>query len=302
MGKNDKEWLAIDLMQAAERHFRDSGIESARLNAEVLLACVLGLTRMELYLKHDRPVFEKELEQFRRLCKERLKGRPLQYLTGEQIFYGRSFLVDHRVLIPRPETELLVEHALERANDSGVLAAEEVRVLDIGTGSGCIAVMLALTIPNAAVTAVDISRDALDVAAGNARRHGVTEKITFRQADALGEGFVDQAGSRYDMVLSNPPYIPVEEWESLQTEVKDHEPRIALTDPGGFAFYRAISGNAASLLKSGGMLFFELHADAAEKVVGIMKNEGLMGIELQQDYAGFSRMVSAIAAEGSRGL
>ncbi len=302
MDKSDREWLTVKLLQAAEKHFRENGIESARLNAEILLADVLGLSRMELYLKYDRPVFENELEQFRHLCRERLKGMPLQYLTGEQIFYGRSFLVDDRVLIPRPETELLVEHALERAGDSGLFDAEEVRILDIGTGSGCIAVMLALSVPDAVVTAVDVSRQALDVALENARRHGVAENITFRQADALDKGFVDQAGSCYDIVISNPPYIPQAEWEGLQTEVRDHEPRIALTDPDGLTFYRAIAAHAAALLKPAGMLFFELHADGAQKVVDIMKKEGLMDIELRRDYAGIIRMVSAIAADCRRGV
>ncbi len=287
--------MTLDLLQAAEKHFRERAVDEARLNAEILLAHVLQTTRMDLYLKHDRPVYKGELEEFRSLCRERLKGRPLQYITGEQIFFGYSFLVDERVLIPRPETELVLEHTLERMSASGFKERRDVAILDIGTGSGCLAIMLALKLPDATVTAVDLSQDALEVAGYNARRHGVTERIRFLRADALSRVFVDEVGGAYDVVLSNPPYIPEQEWAGLQTEVKDHEPKMALAVSDGYVFYRAIASNAAALLRDGGVLCFELHADGAHQVHEIVTAQNFKEVEVHKDYSGWDRVLSGLS-------
>lgn len=295
MRDNDRQWLTLDLLQAAEKHFRDKGLDAARLNAEILLAYVLRTTRMDLYLKHDRPVYGVELEEFRSLCRERLKGRPLQYITGEQIFFGCSFLVDERVLIPRPETELVLEHALDRMAACGFGKGGNAAILDIGTGTGCLAIMLALKLPDAKITAVDLSAAALEVAEHNARRHGVSERIKFLQADALSRGFVDEIRGKYDVVLSNPPYIPEQEWAGLETEVKDHEPKMALAISDGFAFYHAITSSAAVLLREGGLLCFELHADGARKVHEILTAQNFLGIEVHKDYSGWDRVLSGLS-------
>lgn len=294
MRENKQQWLTLDLLKAAEEHFREKELEASRLNAEILLAHVLHSTRMDLYLKHDHPVYESEVEEFRSLCKERLKGKPLQYITGEQFFYGRSFLVDERVLIPRPETELVLEHALDRMAADGLTKKKKVAILDIGTGSGCLAVMLALKMPNTNITAVDLSDGALEVAERNADRHCVSDRICFRQVDALHTGFADEVREEYDVIVSNPPYIPETEWSALETGVKDHEPKMALAVPDGFVFYRAISESASLLLKPGGLLCFELHADGAGNVLEIVTRQGFGEIEVHRDYAGWDRVLSGI--------
>lgn len=296
MRDNDRKWLTLDLLHAAEKHFKDKALDAARLNAEILLAHVLQTTRMDLYLKHDRPVYERELEEFRSFCRERLKGRPLQYITGEQIFFGYSFLVDERVLIPRPETELVLEHALNRMTACGFGKGRNATILDIGTGTGCLAVMLALKLPDAKITAVDFSAAALEVAEHNAHRHGVSERIKFLQADALGRGFADEIRGEYDVVLSNPPYIPEQEWAGLETEVKDHEPKMALAISDGFAFYHAITSSAAVLLRERGVLCFELHADGARTVHEIVTAQNFVEVEVHKDYSGRDRVLSGLSA------
>ena len=296
MRDNGRQWEIMDLLKAAEKHFKEKEIEAPRLHAEILLAYVMQATRIELYLKHDRPVSRSELEKFRSLCRERLNGKPLQYITGEQIFYGHSFLVDERVLIPRPETELVLEHTLDRAVVSDIPEGQKLTILDIGTGSGCLAIMLALKLPDAIITAVDFSAKALEVAKHNAGEHGVADRIRFLQTDVLCSGFIDEVAGAYDVVLSNPPYIPEQEWEELAPEVKNHEPKMALVTPDGFEFYRAISRSASALLKPGGMLCFELHAEGAEKVREIVDTHGFRNVEVHKDYSGWDRVLSGVSA------
>jgi release factor glutamine methyltransferase len=284
----------VDLLKTAADFFAEKKIDEPRLSAERLLGHVLGMERIELYLNHERPLFEHELESFRELCRQRLRKRPVQYITGEQIFYGYRFAVDERVLIPRPETELLVEHALERAAQKHFPEGAVPQVLDIGTGSGCIAVTLALKLPGAFTTAIDISSDALRVAAANAELHHVADRIRLLKADALGESFCCDVQGPFSLVVSNPPYIPEREWEELQDEVRIFEPRNALVSPDGFEYYRAVISNAPRLLSPGGLLCFELHADAASTVRSLMREQGFSGIELMQDYSGLDRVLSGI--------
>ncbi|MBL6956750.1 MAG: peptide chain release factor N(5)-glutamine methyltransferase [Chlorobium phaeobacteroides] len=292
MPEHTRQWRTLDLLKVTEEHFREKKIDEARLHAEILLAHVLQESRMDLYLNYDRPVEQPQLEAFRVLCRDRLKGRPLQYITGEQIFYGYSFSVDERVLIPRPETELLFEYALERWQAGAPAPESGPEILDIGTGSGCLAVLFAITVPDARITAVDVSAEALEIAALNAEKHGVTERIRFVQSDALHPGFSEKLAGRYDLIVSNPPYIPESEWSALQKEVKEYEPKIALTISDGFAFYHAITRSASALLRAGGVLCFELHADGASVVSGSMRDGGYEGIAVQKDYAGLDRVIS----------
>ena len=301
MQDKGRKWLTLDLLKAAEKHFKDKKLEAARLNAEILLAHVLRTARIDLYLKHDRPVYAAELEEFRSLCRQRLKGRPLQYITGEQIFFGYSFLVDERVLIPRPETELVVEHTLDRIAACRLGERRKITILDIGTGTGCLAIMLALKLPEAKITAVDLSADALEVAGHNAYRHDVSNRISFLQADALSRSFVEEVRGEYDLILSNPPYIPDKEWAGLEAEVKDHEPKMALATSDGFAFYRAITSGAAVLLREGGLLCFELHADGARKVLEIVAAKSFANVEVHKDYSGWDRVLSGILTKHDDG-
>ncbi len=290
----ERVWSVVELLKTTIAFFTEKKIDEPRLSAELLLGQVLGLQRLQLYLDHERPVMPKELEAFRAACRERLQGRPVQYIAGEAFFYGYRFFVDERVLIPRPETELVLEHAMERLAASGLASAQTPSILDIGTGSGCIAITLALRLPGARVTAADVSADALDVARRNAEEHGVADRIRFVEADALSASFAEKAGGPFDLVISNPPYIPESEWATLQEEVKQYEPRLALVAPKGFEYYESIVAAAPALVRKGGVLCFELHADGAAGVRKLL-GPGFGGIEVMQDYNRLDRALSCVA-------
>jgi release factor glutamine methyltransferase len=294
MEKGQQPWTVVTLLKAAAEHFHCRGISEARLSAELLLAHVLGMKRIDLYLNHDRLVAGRELEAFRDCCRQRLRFCPVQYITGEQFFFGNRFSVDERVLIPRPETELVVEHLLERAAGRSIAGEESAAVLDIGTGSGCIAVTLAMEMAGAVITAVDVSSEALRVARENAAMHGVSERIAFLEADALAATFARDVPGPFAMIIANPPYIPEKEWAGLQEEVRLYEPKLALVAQEGFEYYRGILTASRLILKNGGLLCFELHADAAEVVFGLMRDEGFTEIMLVKDYGGFDRALSGI--------
>lgn len=287
-----KVWNVIDLLKTATAFFEEKGIDESRLSAELLLGHVLGMKRLELYMQFERPVSERELQEFRECTRQRMQGRPVQYIAGEAFFYGNRFAVDERVLIPRPETELVLEHAMERLA-AACPGLETPSILDIGTGSGCIAITLALRIPKADVTAVDISEGALEVAKANAESLGVADRIRFLHADALDPSFADVAGGPHDLVISNPPYIPEAEYPGLQDEVRLYEPKLALVAPEGFEYYRAIASAAPAILKKGGVLCFELHADGAAGVRSLV--EPVCGrIDVVKDYSGHDRALSCV--------
>lgn len=287
-----KAWNLVDLLATTVEYFTMKGVDEPRLSAELLLGQVLGMQRLQLYLNHERPVMPGELEAFRELCRQRLQGRPVQYIAGEAFFYGNRFRVDERVLIPRPETELVLEHALERLASASP-GNQSPSILDIGTGSGCIAVTMAKMLPGARVVAVDVSEGALQVARGNAGELGVADRIRFLLADMFDPGFADVVGSGFDLVVSNPPYIPETEWAGLQEEVRCHEPKLALVSSGGFECYEAIVAAAAVLLGKDGVLCFELHADAAAGVRRLVE-PAFDDIEVMQDYAGLDRALSCL--------
>ncbi|EAT59113.1 peptide chain release factor N(5)-glutamine methyltransferase [Chlorobium ferrooxidans] len=288
-----KEWQVVELLRRTAGFFTEKNVDEPRLSAELLLGSVIGKSRLELYLQYSRPVYQDELDRFRALCRQRLEGRPVQYILGEQCFYGLEYSVDERVLIPRPETELLVEQALESLGYSSRGGPGEANILDIGTGSGCIAVTMAKLCPALTATAVDCSLDALAVARRNAGRHGVESRISFVTADMLDDHFSEKISTGpFTLILSNPPYIPEGEWDSLQKEVRDYEPKLALTTPNGFECYRSVAGQAAKLLTAGGKLFFELHADGAVLVSEIMKSHGFSALTVTKDYSGLDRVIS----------
>jgi release factor glutamine methyltransferase len=288
-----KEWQVVELLKRTTDFFVEKQVSEPRLSAELLLGSVIGKSRLELYLHYSRPVYKEELDRFRALCRQRLEGRPVQYIIGEQNFYGLEFTVDERVLVPRPETELLVEHALESLGFSNRGGAGEANILDIGTGSGCIAVTMAKLCPSLKVTAVDCSVEALAVAQKNASRHGVESRISFIKADMFDKEFAAKlTGAPFNLIISNPPYIPEAEWESLEREVRDYEPKLALTVPMGIECYRAITEHSVNLLLPGGKLCFELHADAASLVSDLMTDHGFSSVTVSKDYAGLDRIIS----------
>lgn len=291
-----KEWEVVELLKTTTAFFVTKKVDEPRISAELLLGHVLGKSRLELYLHHNRPVYQDELDRFRRLCRQRIEGRPVQYLTGEQYFYGFQFSVDERVLIPRPETELLVEQVLDVLGMTGRGGSRKAKILDIGTGSGCIAVTLAKLSPELTVSAIDCSLEALEVARINVLKHGVESQVSCIHADLFDEFFATRLPeTSYDLIVSNPPYIPVCEWEGLQREVKQYEPKIALTTPQGVECYHAIAAQAAKLLVPGGRLCFELHADAAAVVSELLEANGFGGITVTKDYSGLDRILSAIS-------
>lgn len=221
--------------------------DTPRLEAEVLLAHVTGLSRTTLLAHSERPLTADEWARYGDLLARRAAGIPLPYLTGQVEFFGLEFIVTPDVLIPRPETELLVERALAR---------DPRTVVDVGTGSGCVAVALAVQLPRARVYATDLSRAALSVAMTNARRHGVADRIHFLQAD-----LASPLRGPVDLVVSNPPYVAEEEWASLPASVREHEPRLALDGgPEGLRVIRRLLADAARLLRPRGALLVEIGA------------------------------------------
>jgi release factor glutamine methyltransferase len=236
MPPQNQTWTILAILNATSDYFLNHAIENPRLNAERLLAHTLNCDRLDLYLQFERILDSREMAHFRKLVKRRAGHEPLQYLTGETEFMGFPFSVNSSVLIPRPETELLVESVLRLKAE---YESKNPLLWDIGTGSGCIAVSLARMWSGLQVVASDISREALRVAEDNATRNNVRDSITFYEHDILKDEKIIQRD--VDIIVSNPPYISKQEITSLPSEIRDHEPEIALTDnKDGFEFYRRI--------------------------------------------------------------
>ena len=269
----------LEVLRGTERYLADRGVENPRLNAEHLLAHPLGLKRMELYLQFDRPLTEAERAPLRDLVKRRGAREPLQHVLGTAEFHGRSFISDNRALVPRPETEQLVELALEivKTNSTPTL-------LDIGTGSGVIAITLALELPSATVHATDLSPDALALAAENATRHTLTERITFSLSDLLPPG-----DTNFDLIIANLPYIPADEIPSLSPEVR-HDPVTALDGgPDGLDLIRRLIDTAPERLAPGGALLLEIGAGQADAVNARLSGRKFRDISVRPDYQNIPR-------------
>jgi release factor glutamine methyltransferase len=287
-----REWTVRDLMKSAIEHLQRKGFEDARLTVELLLAHALDLQRIQLYLHFDKPLSQEELKQFRVLYERRLKREPVQYIIGSTSFMGLQFTVDSRVLIPRPETETLIEQTILLSQRYP--ADAPIQVLEVGTGSGNIAVSLAKYIKHAQVTAIDISKDALTVAEENARLHLVDSQIQFSLTDVF-DRTEELFRKRFDLLVSNPPYVPKDEWEQLQTEVRDFEPPMALTDGNdGFNFYHRIVGIIPDILKPGGGILLEVGFNQSEKVVRELRKAGIDQLQITNDLQGIPRVVSGI--------
>ena len=285
-------WTVRELMKSAMEHLQRKGFEDVRLNVELLLAHALDLQRIQLYLHFDRPLTSEELTNFRSLYERRLKREPVQYIIGSTNFMGLHFAVDSRVLIPRPETETLIEQTMLLCQRYP--STKTIQVLEVGTGSGNIAVSIAKYIKHAHVTAIDISRDALDVAEMNAHMHSVDSQILFSLTDIFDSA--DKVfQKRFDLLVSNPPYIPKDEWEQLQTEVRDFEPSMALTDgKNGLQFYYRLISLIPDILKSGGGIMLEVGFNQAQKVAREMENAGIEQLQIANDLQGIPRVVSGI--------
>ncbi len=286
-GGAERVWTVGELLGWTEQFFADKGVESPRLEAQILLAHALGCERIHLYTRFEEPAPEDARTKFRELVRRRAEGCPVAYLVGRKEFYRLPFEVTPDVLIPRPATESLVLTALELAKP---LPAPH--VLDIGTGSGCIAVSIAHQHRGASVVAVDVSDEALAVARRNAERHGVTDRVTFHTSD-LFAALADSPP--FDLILSNPPYIPAADLEQLAPEVRNHEPRQALDGgPNGLAVFDRLVAAAPAHLNPGGWLLVEIGADqgdAARRRVEAVP--GLTFDRIVRDHEGHPRVVVA---------
>lgn len=261
-----------------------AGITEAPLDAWLLLSHVTGLSRAAYYGDPDRPLTEGEEDRYHASVMRRSGREPLQHITGEQGFMGYTFRVDARVLIPRQDTETLAEEALKRLKKG-------MRVLDMCTGSGCILISLLKRGPAFTGTGADLSQEALEVARENAERLGV-------RADFIRSDLFERVEGRYDMIVSNPPYIPTEEIEKLQEEVRLYDPRMALDGKeDGLFFYRRIIKDSVDHISPGGSLLFEIGCGQGDAVSRLLREAGYSGIQVQKDLAGLDRVVAGIYTE-----
>jgi release factor glutamine methyltransferase len=283
----DRIWTVLELIYETTGYFNKKAIASARLDAELLLAHCLGIDRIQLYIAFERPLTEAELSAFRELVRRRAAGEPVAYLTGYREFWSLKIRVRHGVLIPRPETELLVEEGIKMLKTCD----REAAVLELGTGSGAIAVALAKEIKNSMTYATDISPSALAVARQNISEQGLQERIRLVCGNSLAPF---RKSPLFDLIISNPPYICRGEIATLAVEIKDHEPLQAL-DGGddGLVFYRQWIPHMPHLLRAGGGVILEIGAEQADAVSQLFRDAGFPDVVTEKDYAGHSRAVIA---------
>lgn len=278
----EKVWTIIDLITWGKAYFEEKGVDSPRLTMEILIAHVLQKARIQLYTQFDRPLSDTELTTLRAMIKRRAAREPLQYILGETEFYGLPFAVSPAALIPRPETELLTEYVLKRVIQESV---SEVSILDIGTGTGCIAISLAKHLPESSIYALDVSDSALELAKSNAERNGV-QNVQFGKINIL-ETIPKR---RFSIILSNPPYISTKDMSELEPEVGDHEPRIALTDnDDGIRFYRRFAEIFPGMLEQDGWFAVEMGFGQSEKIKALFAAAGFE-TSFINDFAGILRI------------
>ncbi len=288
MTQSEDPWSIARVLSWAAEDFTRRGLASPRLDAELLLGFALGLDRIRLIVDSKRPLSDAELGRYRELIKRRRRGEPIAYIRGEREFYGLPFRVDARVLVPRPDTEILVETALGRTRPRALYG----RALDLCTGSGCIAIAFARQRPTWRTTGTDLSPGALAVARDNAQRIGVTFSTSFAEGDLFA---ALPADARFELIVSNPPYIPSGDIAGLDADVRDFEPRLAL-DGGddGLLLVRRIVEQAPQRLTRGGVLALEIGHDQAPRVAELLQAQGFQAVERKRDYAGIERVVSGV--------
>lgn len=255
-------WTIGKLLHWSCDYFKRNNLEDARLSAEVLLAYVTGLRRIDVYARFEQAPADDVLSKYRDLVRRAAAHEPIAYLVGEKEFYSLPFKVTRDVLIPRPETETLVEAVVDHCNTN---ALSQPRILDLGTGSGCLAISILKQLPQATAIATDVSPAALEIARENAQRHNLLERIDFLQADRLKlEGVPSHS---IDVLVSNPPYVPVATWPTLKQNVREYEPRLAVTDDAdGLTFYRMMASDAGRFLAPKGAVFVEIGDDCLAAV------------------------------------
>ena len=276
-------WTVARLLEWTTGHFSSKGIESARLEAEVLLSAALGVRRIDLYVRHDQMVDEAGRGRFREMVRKRQDGAPTAHIVGKKEFYSLDFAVTGATLIPRPDTELLVDEAIKIAKGQ-----PELLIADIGTGSGCVALAIASRLPKAKLVAIDISPEALTVARENAARLNLAGRVEFR----LGDLLTPLGDMRPDLIVSNPPYIPSQDIASLEAGVRDHEPRLAL-DGGadGFRIIERLALGAQGALAPGGTLALEIGAGQEAGARQLLERLGFVVAKVLKDAGGHPRVV-----------
>ncbi|HEY6841203.1 MAG: release factor glutamine methyltransferase [Verrucomicrobiota bacterium] len=274
----------LELLQTTTAYFGKKGVEQPRLSIEHLLADSLGKKRIELYLEFDRSLSALELEPLREKVRRRAEGEPLQHLLGHWDFYGRTFKTDKRALIPRPETELLVDTLLKEVTKG----EPSTRLVDVGTGSGVLAITLALERPELEVFALDLSEEALALARENAERLGVLDRVAFRRSDLL-EGIEGP----FHWVVANLPYIPTSDLNGLQREVK-YDPGLAL-DGGkdGLTIIKRLIESVPGKIASNGMIALEIGQGQSQRVLGFLADHNYRDISIKKDYQGVERLLIA---------
>ncbi|TAM78841.1 MAG: peptide chain release factor N(5)-glutamine methyltransferase [Acidobacteria bacterium] len=282
-----------EALQAGLKRLLEHDVPSSSLAAELLLMHVLQQDRSFLYMHADQDLRPEQLEGYMKLVGERCTGKPTQYVTGHQEFWGQDFEVTPAVLIPRPETEHVIEAVLDLISRKGLSKEGPLRIVDVGTGSGCIPIALARELPFAELYATDISADALDVASRNARRLGAAGQVKFLESDLLSCLIKPEFLSTFDFVVSNPPYVGHDELADVQREVREFEPRLAWGDLAqGEEIYARLFPQAHHLLKFGGSVVVEIGYNKKDAVLRLL-GEGWLQREVRQDLAGIPRVVTA---------
>lgn len=286
----EESWTVLKLLQWTTDYFQRNDVPEPRTSAEVLLAHVLAQDRLFLYLNYDRPMERSELAVYRACIKRRLEGEPNQYITGLQEFWSLPLRVSPDVLIPRPETEVLVETVLEFLDQ----ADSDFDILDLGTGSGAIAIALARELPAARIVATDLSMEALRLAQENAKSHQVDERIFFVRADMFAA--LPGGSQKFKVVVTNPPYVSDAEILELPREIRDFEPHHALEGgPDGLEVIRRIIAEAPTVLSRAGALFMEMGADQAESVSSLVTDSHhYASYRIVKDYSGLDRVLVAV--------
>ena len=267
-GAQSDAWTILRLLTWTAEFLDSKGVEEPRLATEVLLACALSCRRIDLYARFDQTPTDEQRSTFRDLVRRAAEFEPIAYLVGEKEFFSRSFAVGPAVLIPRPETETLIEAVIEHSKHS---TDAPLSFLEIGTGSGCIAITLLAQMPEATGVATDVSGEALEIAAANAGRHDVADRLTLLQADRLDIPADAVPDGGFDLLVSNPPYVAAADMSNLARTITDYEPRQALTDEeDGLSFYRSIASDGPDLLAPGGHVIVEIGDDTAEQATKVL--------------------------------
>ena len=276
----------LEVIKLSTEYLQKKGVEAPRANAEILLAEILKCKRLELYLSFDKPLAENEVQNYREAIRKRGLRIPLQYIVGNVEFYGLKLIVNENVLIPRPETELLVEKIINESDKCVSL-----KILDIGVGSGNISLSILKNLPNTNVVAIDISEIALEVAKQNAELNLLQNRIELKHFDIMKDNL--NSLGKFDLIVSNPPYVSVNDFEFLEPELKVHEPRIALTDnSNGISFYKRIIEASDQILNRPGKIYFELGMGQSMEVKNLFDQKEFSNITITKDYAGIDRIIS----------